>query len=378
MIIQTKEFKDVANTILTAISADKNVANVEIVAKDKAISLNATNKEWFISVKYNLTEDINFRAVVNANAFLGLITGITAETFEVEAGKQDLTIKVGKSSYKIPLIYDNNQALMTLPVIKLINDTVSMSISNDILMSILNVNSKEIQKTKGIDPANIDELQKLYYLHEDGCFTFTTGACVNTFKLEKPVKLLLSDKIVRLFKLFKTDVNFRYGTDALSNGFLQSKAVFYNDTTYLAAIVNSDDVMLRKIQGPINLIKQFMADNYQNRVILSAAELSSAINRIITFNKNCNKDLNTFELKGIFTFSGDDMIIADESGNVEYVKTNTGSITDESYSMKLSLTDLKFVLDSCKNEAITLNCGNHRSVVLVRGDVTNVIAEQLK
>ena len=54
MIIQTKEFKDVANTILAAISSDKNVANVEIIAKDKAISLNATNKEWFVSVKYNL------------------------------------------------------------------------------------------------------------------------------------------------------------------------------------------------------------------------------------------------------------------------------------------------------------------------------------
>ncbi len=377
MIIQTKEFKDVANTILAAISSDKNVANVEIIAKDKAISLNATNKEWFVSVKYNLTEDINFRAVVNANAFLGLITGITADTFEVEASAQDLTIKVGKSSYKIPLIYDNDQ-LMTLPVIRLVNDTVNMSINNDILMSILNVNSKEIQKTKGIDPAKIDELQKLYYLDENGCFTFTTGACVNSFKLEKPIKLLLSDRIVRLFKLFKTDVNFMYGTDALSNGFLQSKAVFYNDTTYLAAIVNSDDVMLRKIQGPINLIKQFMADSYQNRVIVSATELSNAINRIITFNKNCNKELNTFEIKGLCTFSGDDMVIADENGNVEYVKTNTGSIIDGSYAMKLNLTDLKFILDSCKNEAITLNCGNHRSVMLVRGDITNVIPEQLK
>jgi len=377
MIIQTKEFKDVANTILTAVSADKNVANVEIIAKDKAISLNATNKEWFVSVKYNLTEDINFRAVVNANAFLGLITGITAETFEVEASAQDLTIKVGKSSYKIPLIYDNDQ-LMTLPVIRLVNKTVDMGISNDILMSILNVNSKEIQKTKGIDPAKIDELQKLYYLDENGCFTFTTGACVNAFKLEKPIKLLLSDRIVRLFKLFKTDVNFMYGTDALSNGFLQSKAVFYNDTTYLAAIVNSDDVMLRKIQGPINLIKQFMADNYQNRVIISATELSNAINRIITFNKNCNKELNTFEIKGICTFSGDDMVITDEIGNVEYVKTNTGSIIDGSYAMKLNLNDLKFILDSCKNEAITLNCGNHRSVMLVRGDITNVIPEQFK
>lgn len=377
MIIQTKEFKDVANTILAAISSDKNVANVEIIAKDKAISLNATNKEWFVSVKYNLTEDINFRAVVNANTFLGLVTGITADAFEVEATEQDLTIKVGKSSYKIPLIYDNDK-LMTLPVIKLVNDTVNMNISNDILMSILNVNSKEIQKTKGIDPAKIDELQKLYYLDENGCFTFTTGACVNSFKLEKPIKLLLSDRIVRLFKLFKTDVNFMYGTDALSNGFLQSKAVFYNDTTYLAAIVNSDDVMLRKIQGPINLIKQFMADSYQNRVIVSATELSNAINRIITFNKNCNKELNTFEIKGLCTFSGDDMVIADETGNVEYVKTNTGSIIDGSYAMKLNLNDLKFILDSCKNEAITLNCGNHRSVMLVRGDITNVIPEQLK
>jgi hypothetical protein len=46
--------------------------------------------------------------------------------------------------------------------------------------------------------------------------------------------------------------------------------------------------------------------------------------------------------------------------------------------MNINLFDIKLVLDSCKVDHITLNCGNHRSVVITRGTVANLIPEVRK
>ena len=42
-------------------------------------------------------------------------------------------------------------------------------------------------------------IQRLYYMDERGAVTFTSGACINNFTLEKPVKILLNNKLVKLF-----------------------------------------------------------------------------------------------------------------------------------------------------------------------------------
>jgi hypothetical protein len=131
---------------------------------------------------------------------------------------------------------------MSLPVIKISNKTIEMPISFDILDSILNVNSKELAKVKKIE---VNELQKMYYIDETGCFTFTTGACLNSFTLEKPVKLLLNEKIVKLFKLFKEDVLFSLGQDPLPNGTTRTKITLETADTYLAAIITSDDLLIK-------------------------------------------------------------------------------------------------------------------------------------
>ena len=193
MTIKTKELKDVANSILTAISWDKNIPDLEISAKDNFLSLNVTNKEFFVSVRFALAEAAEFRAVVNANLFLSLISGITTETLDLDIEDNDIKVTAGKSSYKLPLVFDGSE-LRTIKPIQLANTSVAMTISNDVLSSILNASSKEILKGKSLD---LDELQKMYYIDESGCFTYTTTACVNSFILEKPVKLLLNDKIVK-------------------------------------------------------------------------------------------------------------------------------------------------------------------------------------
>lgn len=374
MVLKTKELKEVASKILIATGIDKSAANLELTAQDTSLFLNVTNKEYFCSVKYPLDEAVSLRAVVDAAQFLNLIAGLTTDTFELTVKDTYINIKANKSNYKLAMIFENDH-LMELPAIIIQNKTVEMPISNDILQSILNVNGKEIEKAKNLD---VNELQKLYYIDETGAFSFTTGACLNSFTLEKPVKLLLNDRIVKLFKLFKDDVQFSLGQDALPNGEVRTKVAFQTADTYVAAYVNCDNVLLSKIQGPCDATKRFISEKYDYSVVLSVTSLSAAISRLMLFTKNSIDKVNMAMVPATIEITADDFVITDTLGNTETVQVENGSFVTDTYSMKINLFDLKNVLGSCKNEHITVNCGNGRSVVINRGVINNLIPELKK
>lgn len=374
MIITTKDFQETVNKILFAAGLDDNAANLELITKDTTLYLNVTNREYYVSVKFPITEPTEFHAVVDAALFLNLISGISTETFTLTAHDNYITVTSGKSNYKLAMIFEN-ETLMRLPVIAIQNKTVEMTIANDILTSILNVNSKELTKLKGASVVN--ELQKLYFIDETGCFTFTTGACLNAFTLEKPVKLLLNDRIVKLFKLFKTDVNFALGIDLASTGQPMTKISLETEDTYLAALINCNDLLISKIQGPCKATKDFINSAYDYRLVLSSNEFSSAISRLQMFTKN-NKSVtekNNSYMPVSVTIADDALIINDRFGNSEYVIIENGSYVSGEYNFNVNLIDLKLVLDSCKNEHVTFNCGNGRSIIIARGAISNLIPE---
>lgn len=369
MQLKTKEFQEIASTILVAV--DNNAANLELVTRGSFLYLNVTNGEYYVAAKFELDHQEEFRAVVDAITFLNLVSQITAETFSLAIQNNTVVIKHGRSSYKTAMIY-NNDELANITPIKLQNSTVEMPISNDILRSILNVNSKELLKVKGID---VNELQKLYYFTNEGCFTFTTGACLNSFSLEKPVKILLNDRLVKLFKLFNTDVKFNFGVDLIGDT-QQAKAIFQTENIYVAAILNCDDELISRVQKPCEATKTFIAERYTNHIVISANELLAAITRLTDFTKNTLANINSRLIPATVTISSTELTITDKQDNCEVVGIDDGSYTDPTnYSMIINLADLKLVLDSCKNEHITLNCGNHRSIVITRGAISNLIPE---
>ena len=374
MIIKTKEFKEAANKILLATELDKSAANLEILVKAGILFLNVTNREYYVSVKLPVETTEEFRAVVDASLFLSLISGLTAETFKLDIKDSNISIVAGKSKYTAPMIYENDH-LMELPVISLQNKTVEMQISNDILQSILNVNSKEILKVKNID---VNELQKLYYIDETGCFTFTTGACLNSFTLEKPVKLLLNDRIVKLFKLFKDDVDFALAQDTLQNGINRTKISLTTPDTYVAALVTCDDALIGQIQGPCTATKTHINNSYPYHLVLSANELSAAINRLMVYTKNSTEKANMSYIPVKVIFDADEFHIYDNLGNFEAVDVENGSNVPDEYEMRINIVDLKYIVDSCKNKHITVNCGNHAAVVITHGNIYNLIPEVRK
>lgn len=371
MVIKTKDFAEVANKIKEAVNLDENAANLEVIAKGTSLFLNITNKEFYVSVKYELAEETNFAATVDASLFLDLVSQITSEDFKLDVDGNALVVSSGRSKYKLPMIYDNDK-LMSLPIIKIINKTVEMPISVDILSSILSVNSKEIAKVKKME---VNELQRMYYIDETGCFTFTTGACVNAFTLEKPVKLLLNEKIVKLFKLFKEDVLFSLGQDPLPNGTTRTKITLETSDIYLAAVITSDDDLINKVQGPCIATKRFIERAYPHHVVLSAKDVSAAISRLMLFTKNSVEKVNMAFIPAHVVMDNDEIVLRDKFGNIETVPVESGSYVDETYEMDVNLADIKLITDSCKGEHVTMNCGNHQSVVFVRGNISNLIPE---
>ena len=374
MILKTKTFQEAANKILVAVGLDKAAANLELAAKDTALYLRVTNREYYTAIKFELENPSEFRAVVDANLFLNLISGISTEEFTLEIKENFVVVKAGKSSYKLAMIYENDQ-LMKLPIIKLDPDqvTVNMSISHDILMSILNVNSREVQKAKKVD---VNELQRYYYIDETGCFTFTTGACINAFTLEKPIKLLLTDKVVKLFKLFSSDAWLSYGHLANADNSLQPVAVFQTEDVYVATRLLSDETCIQRVKAPCDAMKTLAKEVYEHNLVLSATDLSSAIVRLLMFHKNSNAKADLSFVPASVEFTNTEFTISDLTGdNKEVITIENGSTTPGGYSMGVNLIDLKAVLDSCKNEHITMNCGNHKSIIICRANISNVIAE---
>lgn len=372
MIIKTKDLQNAANTILLAAELDKNAANLELRARNNFLYLSVTNREYYVSVKFPIESAEEFRSVVSAPLFLNLISGISTEEFEIEINSNYIQLKSGKSKYKLPMIYENDE-LMQLPVISLSNPAVEMTISNDILKSILNVNSKELSKVKSQD---VNELQKLYYIDETGCFTFTTGACLNNFTLEQPVKLLLNDRIVKLFKLFTEDVYFVYGHDALADGSIQDKAVFQTENIYMAAILTCDSILIDKVQGPCNAAKRLIKETpYSSKLVVSSNEMATAISRLLMFTKNSIKDANMRLVAANFTATDSELIITDGAGNAETVTIESDSTVDTAYKFIANIADIKLILDSCKNDHITMNYGNGRAIVFTHGAIDNMIPE---
>lgn len=373
MILETKQFKLVCSKVLSSI--DNNLSgvtdNLELITKNNFLYMNVTNKEYYVSIKFQLNTPEQFKATVNAELFLKLISQITTDTIELKLDQTNINIK-GNGKYKIPLIFDNGN-LMELPKITLDNMTTCFTIPKDTLTSISNYNSKEMLKDNVTKP-----IQKMYYIDENGCITFTgTGACINNFNLNTPVKLLLTPKIVKLFKLFKSDnINFQLFYDSLSNGILQTKISLYDEEVKLDAILSCDDTLLNSV--PVKAIRSMLDYNYPYSIVLDKNSLSQSLNRLLLFNKsNVNIYNNCYD----FTFTPSELRISDcDNSNMEVLGYQNGSYMNQEdcYTTYLNINEFKTILDGCSDQYITILFGNNKSIIMVRNNIKNILMEYSK
>lgn len=370
MIIKSQKFQEICSTILAATdSAEISTLTetLELKVENKVLYLNVTNGEYYASVKFDLESDEQFHAAVNANLFLKLIAAVTTEDIELQAMSNYVLVKAN-GTYKIPMIFEGDK-LLSLPKIEVKNPTVSMKVSGSVLESILNYNSKELLRGTISRP-----VQKMFYVDETGCITFTTGACVNNFSLEKPVKVLFNNRLVKLFKLFKNDmVDFTLGYDSISEELIQTKVEFKTSKITLTAVTGCNDELLNSV--PVSAIRGRATTTYVNNVVLNKEELLASINRLLLFSAGYGsvKNLKPYSL---FECKDDTMTIYDSNKeNKEVIKFKNATKVDSEYSMTLDLSDLKLILDTITDEYVTLSFGNHQAVVLKRTNISNVVPE---
>lgn len=371
MIIKTKLFKEVCSTILLGIDntdISTLTETLELKTEEKTLILNVTNGEYYVSVKFPLEHEEDFSASVNANLFLKLISAVTTEDIELEKKKDYLQVKAN-GTYKIPFIYDGSEEMLKLPEITINNPTTQLKISGEILNSILVYNSKELQRGTISKP-----VQKLYYVDEKGCLTFTTGACVNYFELEKPIKVLFNNRLVKLFKLFKGEMtDFTLGYDPIDENLVQTKVRFETPSIVLTAITGCTDDLLRSV--PVAAIRGRAEKDYPYSVVLNTQELKEAINRLLLFSAGYGsvKNLKPYSK---FEFINNQITIYDSNNeNTETFLFKNDVNFETLQSFILDLSDLKLVVDTITEDYLTLSFGDHQAVVLKRGAITNVFPE---
>ena len=373
MILRTEDFKDIASKILAAVDSNALSAvteTLEIRAENKYLKVCVTNREYYVEVKLPLDEEVDFRATVNANLFLNLISQITTDCIELEVKNQYLMVK-GNGSYKFPLIYDGD-SLLKLPTISIDNPTAEMDIPAEVLLSISKYNVKEWNKGT-ISSA----VQRYCYMDEKGAITFISGACVNTFSLTKPVKVLLNMRLVKLFKLFSTGlVKFTLGYDpaAINSEIIQTKVKFESPSISLTAIVSCDDTLLESF--PVEAIRGRALEIYPYSVTLNRENLLQTINRLLLFSSKLSEEEEIKNYSEV-EFGTNSFVMYDvKKDNKETVYyTNSTLSLETPYTAILDLIDLKRTLEACTDQYITLNFGDEIAMVISRQHIYNVIPE---
>lgn len=369
MICRTEDLKQISTILLSAVDTSdisKTADNLELKVENEILNLSVTNGEYYVNTKLPIYEDIDFHATVNASIFLKLITKITTEIIEFKVDNNNLII-IGNGEYKIPLIY-NEDKLLTLPKININNVTTTFNIKSDILKSILYYNSKELNKKNIVS----NPVQKLYYIDENGAITFTSGACVNVFKLDKPIKILLSPKIVNLFKLFNCDeIEFKIGKDQISNGSsIQTKVCFSSEFLIISAIISANDTLVNTV--PVKSIRDRAFNTYPCSVVLNRVETLQAIERLLLFYSDTSQPFSNLE------FDSQSLYIKSLKGEVsEKVSLSSCFGLDNGYKACVDINDLKIILNSYSDSHVTLNFGDHIAFVIIKPGIYSVIPEAI-
>lgn len=368
MIIDVDKLKEVANKVLSAVDSSEISTLTEtlaIKAVDDTFYISVTNRKYFVKIKLNVKTDVPIYATVNANLFLKLISQTTTPDIEMYTSNNSLIIK-GNGTYKLPMIYSGDE-LLEIPEITINNKTCEMDIPTSILYSINQYNSKELKKGKAIQP-----VQKLYYIDNEGALTFTSGACVNNFNLDKPIKILVDNKIVKLFKLFTDEtVHLILGHDALQDDTIQTKLSLISDDVILTTILTNDDKLINSV--PVNAIRGRANKVYPYSVDINKDTLLQIINRLMLFNSSEDK----LVCGCVFEFGPDKVTIWDPNKeNCEYMDyLNKSSGIDSLYTAKLNYTDLKITLETCTDHYLTMRFGDKSAFVFSKGNIHNIIPE---
>lgn len=367
MVINTQKLKTIATKIMSAVdtqTADKITDLLEIQTNNGRLTLSVTNNEYFVQVSMDTFDNAEFDATVEADLFLKLVSNTTSETIDLTMTDQFLAVR-GNGSYKLPLIFDGSKLMKLSPIV--INNVLKdFTVSAETLNSIYKYNSRELNK--GI-VSNM--VQMYYYVDEEGAITFVDGACVNEFKLAQPVKMLLSNKLVKLFRLFDDgDVHFQFGVDMVDSSTERTKVLFSNNDVCITSLLLNDVSMINCV--PTNAIRTRANNIYPANIVCKKDELLDALKRLLIFSSRSE----TAHPYGTFHFDTDSMTISDISGdNNETIKYITPITQTNLNDIILELNDFKSTIESVSTSTINMSFGDGAAVVITHNNIRMIVPE---
>lgn len=366
MILRIEDILEPCSIILSAVDANdlsQLTKTVELKVEDSVLYMAVTNREYVAEIKIQLDENVNFHATVDAETFLRLISSMTCDTVEFTVADNALVIK-GNGVYKLPLIF-NDDKLLELPRIVLNGCDAKFEVEGNTLVSLLTYNSKQFSNKTQLAP-----VQRFYYVDEEGAITFTFGACVNKFKLDVPVKMMINQRLARLFKLFKgKTVQVTTSNEPIDDDIVQSKARFQADNINISAILTSDKNYVNEV--PVTAIRGMADEISPYSVSIDATDMLNAVTRLQLFagkNMLCYIDFecNTQRMKLSYNSNVEELY---------YHNADTGIDANTSYSFIIDANEIKNILDSTVEQFVNVKFGNDKSVVLVRKNIYDVIPE---
>lgn len=378
MILQVEKFQEVCRYIASAVDTDSALKNlafidaVELVAQGKELRLNVTNGEYYVSVSLPLDEDASMRAVVDAKLFLALISKITTKTVELTTVENALVVKAN-GTYKFPLKFDVD-SMLTLPKVDVNNPTSTFTINGDTLASILDNNTREV------NPLATAKKCRYYYFDNAGCLTFTSdasSACVNNFNVDTTVKLMLTIKLVKLFKLFKSgDVAVTLGFEDVG-GVAQTRVKFVQEGVEVTSILQNDQALISSV--PATAIRGVANQVFENTISFDKKDFMDAIDRLLLLDSSIS--LN----KGVGVLSFDETSVTlydhrrahskdDMASNSEVIAYTAGTVATPC-TLNLRLDKVKEILMGTDAQMFNLCFGNTKAVAISFGNVRNVLSQ---
>lgn len=372
MKISTQILQEKCKKILDAIGNKKGIVvdKVELKVESGTVYLSITDREYYLTVPVAEVADAaeeGFRVVVEADKFLKLISKITTETVTLKASDGILRVK-GNGDYKLPVIADNKTGqVIELPKIAIHNVTSKFNIKNAILQSMLKYNAK-LLGNNGV------ERFPFVFMDEKGAITYTNNACINAFALEQPVALYLSEKLVKLFKLFRSEnVDFTLGFDELPNGILQQKVCFSDGDATLYAILTTDNQVMDSF--PASSLRGLSEKVPPHTAVISKAELIGALDRIALFRANVDSKI-AYAIR--MNFSENGVTIEDYGKNnseaISYSKPCATLAGGLEYDAVFNVDDLYLILANCEDEYLTISFGSSM-MYLTKANIINIIPE---
>ena len=371
MQIKTKDFQEACKKILGALDTDVAIKTaaygydtLELKGKGDHIDLIVSNGTYYVGVSLEAADaGEGWHLTVDGKLFLSLIAKITTDSIELSQKGNSLSVKAN-GKYKFPLKYDSAGEVIDIPEIWLGDVTAEFPIDGSILLSISEENSKELLKKKATRP-----IQQMYYVDGDGCVTWTnSSACINHFSLAKPIRILLPQKVAKLFKLFVPgEVSVKLG-HAQSGDVAQTRIGFTQGDVSVSAILPAGEALFSSI--PLDALRGRADKNYPSKVTLDAGELSSALDRLSLFGAN------GFSSPVIeFSFNGGDATVKEvERGNVESVHVEGGEgFGGKSFTALID--SIKPIIQGCGGKDVTFSFDDGPAFVVSVGGIKNVVAK---